>query len=110
MVRSSRERTTPAVRSRALWPQPREVREHRFSYPPATELGPDVDVLQVDTRLSQKGREVVEEQREGCRLSPVLPNEDFGHGRLPEEPPQQGVLRHNNLVGEALILGKLLDE
>src|SRR4051812_35265199 len=45
----------------ALFGQPREAREHRFSYPPSTELGPDVDVLQVDTRLSQKGREVVEE-------------------------------------------------
>src|SRR5262249_9533606 len=78
------------------------------SQPPR--LGTHEQVLEVDSRPSQKSREVVEEQREPHGLAPGTCEHDFGVRTPPEQRLAQPGFGSDDFVLQMLILRQIANE
>ena len=97
----------PQSRSTAM--RARAARE-LLAPPAASLLGLDEEVLEVEARLAQESREIVEEKREGDHLTRVLGDQGLRGGTSAEEVPLQVVHRTDDLVLEAFVAGQVADE
>src|SRR5262249_31416660 len=83
------------------------VNEQRLSKAPAAMPFIDKQIFQVDARLAQEGRVVVEEEREAHRLVAMVADDDLGVAALTEERFAQDVLGGRHFVRQLFINGEL---
>ena len=94
----------------ALERQAGQLSQQRLPDSAAARLRDDEQVLEVDPRLAEEGREGVEEQREADRHAVVLGQDDLGVRTRPEQRLAEPVLGRHHFVEQALVVGERADE
>ena len=90
--------------------EPPEMREQRLADAATALLGLDEQVLEIEARPGEKGREVGEEEREGDDPAFALGDDRLGDRARAEQVRVQLLRRRLDEMGEVLEVGELADE
>src|SRR5256885_1229364 len=95
----------PSVNTRPP-PLPNQRGQQRLAVPAAAMLRVDEQIFEVETRLAEKGREVVEEEREADHAPCVFGEQHLGVAAAAEEVPRKLALVEDHLGRELFVLGQ----